>query len=52
MIVDTSALIAILQAEPEADLLLDAILQADQVQMSAATFVEAGVSLMLKETQS
>ena len=43
MIVDTSALIAILQAEPEADLLLDAILQADQVQMSAATFVEAGV---------
>ena len=43
MIVDTSALIAILQAELEADLLLDAILQADQVQMSAATFVEAGV---------
>lgn len=43
MILDTSALIAILQAEPEADRLLDAILQADQAQMSAATFVEAAI---------
>lgn len=43
MILDTSALIAILQAEPEADRLLDAILQAEQVQMSAATFVEAAI---------
>lgn len=43
MILDTSALIAILQAEPEADRLLDAILQAEQVQMSAATFAEAAI---------
>lgn len=45
MILDTSALIAILQAEPEADRLLDAILQAEQVQMSAATFVEAASAI-------
>lgn len=41
MIIDTSALVAILQSEPEADSLLDTLLQAPALRMSAATFVEA-----------
>lgn len=43
MIVDTSALIAILTGEPEADRLLEAIAGADSVQMSAATYVECSI---------
>ncbi|MGL5817996.1 MAG: type II toxin-antitoxin system VapC family toxin [Phycicoccus sp.] len=42
MIVDTSALVAILGAEPERDTFLGAIRSADQVAMSAATYVELG----------
>ena len=43
MVIDTSALVAILQAEPEADALSEAILAAASLQMSAATLVEAGI---------
>jgi ribonuclease VapC len=41
MIIDTSALVAILQSEPEAESLLDTLLRAPALRMSAATFVEA-----------
>lgn len=43
MILDTSALIAVLQAEPEADAVLAALERADSVSVSAATLVEACV---------
>lgn len=43
MIVDTSALMAILRLEPEARRLLEAIRKADRRAMSAATLVEVGV---------
>lgn len=43
MIIDTSALTAILTLEPEARRLLDAIKAADRRAMSAATLVEAGI---------
>jgi len=43
MIIDTSALMAILQLEPEAKRILDAIKAADRRAISAATFVEAGI---------
>lgn len=42
MIVDTSALIAILRDEPDAAVYAQAIEQADRRRMSAATFVEIG----------
>ncbi|MGL4745413.1 MAG: type II toxin-antitoxin system VapC family toxin [Dermatophilaceae bacterium] len=42
MIVDTSALVAIIGAEPERDTFLDAIRRADEVAMSAATYIELG----------
>lgn len=41
MIVDTSALVAILRAEPDAELYAAALADAGHVLMSAATFVEA-----------
>lgn len=41
MIVDTSALIAILAQEPEADALADALARAEAPMLSAATYVEA-----------
>lgn len=40
MIVDTSAIVAILTDEPAANALIDAILQADEVWISAATLVD------------
>ena len=43
MVIDTSALIAILQAEPEADALAEAVLAAPLRRLSAATLVEAGI---------
>lgn len=43
MIVDTSAVIAILFNEPDADVYAKAIAKADLRRMSAATFVEAAV---------
>lgn len=43
MIVDTSAVLAILLAEPEGDRFIDAITAADAPLMSAATFVECSV---------
>ena len=41
MILDTSAVIAILRAEPEAAALASAMTQADHLRMSAANYVEA-----------
>lgn len=43
MIVDTSALIAILAQEPGADALADALSRADSPALSAASYVEAAV---------
>lgn len=43
MIVDTSALVAIIADEPESQRLLRALASADSVQMSAATYVECGI---------
>lgn len=43
MIVDTSALIAILKGEPEAARLLDALLSARNARISAASLVEARI---------
>lgn len=43
MIVDTSALVAIIADEPEAERLLRALASAGSVQMSAATYVECGI---------
>ena len=41
--VDTSVLVAVLRGEPDADALLSALNDADAVQVSAASYVEAGV---------
>lgn len=43
MIVDTSALVAILTREPEADAFTEAIARADAPMLSAATYVETAV---------
>ena len=43
MIIETSAIIAILLGEPEAADFIDAILDAPAARMSAATYVEAAV---------
>lgn len=43
MIVDTSALVAIITGEPEAERLLEAIAGAGSARMSAATYVECGI---------
>lgn len=43
MIIDTSALIAILGDEPEAGVLADAIADADSLRISAATLLEASM---------
>lgn len=45
MIVDTSAIMAIILGEPEADRLLRAMGDATVVEMSAATYVECGIVL-------
>jgi ribonuclease VapC len=43
MVIDTSALIAILQGDPERHILIEAIDAADSRRMSAATFVEVSI---------
>lgn len=43
MIVDTSAIIAMLLGEPEADRILEAIATSPHPRMSAATYVECGI---------
>lgn len=43
MIVDTSALVAVLKGEPDADALMVALAAADDVRISAATLVETSV---------
>lgn len=43
MILDTSALIALIDGEPEADEFLDLIAHASQVSISAATYLEASI---------
>lgn len=43
MIVDTSAIVAILRAEPDADRYIEAIARAPDASMSAATYLECGV---------
>jgi ribonuclease VapC len=43
LIVDTSAIVAILRAEPDAEDYIDALAHAAAPQMSAATYVEAAV---------
>ena len=43
MIIDTSALLAVLFAEPEREAILEAMMTASDLRISAATYVEAGV---------
>ncbi len=43
MIVDTSALVAVLKGEPEAAAFLAAMVDADTVRMSAGTYLETGI---------
>ena len=43
MVVDTSALLAVLLDEPDSDIFLDAMLDAQRVRISAATAVELGI---------
>ena len=43
MIVDSSAIVAILLAEPERQVLLEAIQQAPEVAMTAASYLEVGL---------
>lgn len=45
MIVDTSALVAVLTGEPDAEHLLDVMIGADRLALSAASLVEASVVL-------
>lgn len=45
MIVDTSALVAILTGEPEGDDLLDRLVRAERPKISAATLLEASIVL-------
>ena len=49
IVVDTSALIAILEGEQDADLYAHAIAEADPPLISAATLVEAGVVLIHRQ---
>ncbi len=43
MILDTSALITLIEGEPEADMFLELIARSSQVSISAATYVEASI---------
>lgn len=43
MILDTSAIVAVIEDEPEADQFLALMLDAPRVRMSASTYVETGV---------
>ncbi|RJP32620.1 MAG: type II toxin-antitoxin system VapC family toxin [Candidatus Omnitrophota bacterium] len=48
MILDTSALIAILQNEPERNNLLDAIEKADLIKIASATVLEASIVMKIR----
>lgn len=48
MVVDTSALIAILLGEPERDGLVQLLAEAEDVLISAATLVEASIVMLVK----
>jgi len=43
MILDTSAIVAVIEGEPEADHFVALMLEAPRVRMSASTYVETGV---------
>lgn len=43
MIVDTSAIVAVLRGEPDADLYINALAQATQVRISAGTYLETSI---------
>ena len=48
MIVDSSALVAILRREPEADHFLRLVTESDTVRISAATYLEAAIVVDLR----
>lgn len=52
MVIDTSALVAIFLAEPERNLLLDLLLQAETRMISAATVLETGIVLEARRGES
>lgn len=52
MIVDSSALVAILTQEPEADTFADALSRADSPALSAATYVETAVVIDARRNPS
>ncbi len=45
MVLDTSAVLAVLQNEPERDAFIDRIAKTGQCRISAASYVEAGIAL-------
>jgi ribonuclease VapC len=45
MVIETSALIAVIAGEPEAETFLEAITEAPSASLSAASYVEAGIVL-------
>jgi ribonuclease VapC len=51
MVIDTSALVAVLEAEPEASRLVVALDAADDVRVSAATVVEAGIVVEARRSE-
>ncbi len=48
MVVDTSALVAVLLGEPERDLFIDALIEADDPLISTATLLEASIVMQAK----
>lgn len=52
MVIDTSALVAIFLAEPERKVLLDLLLQAESLMISAATVLETGIVLEARRGES
>ncbi len=52
MIVDTSAIIAILLGEPDADVLIETIAKAREVVMSAFSVLEAGIVIEAKKGEA
>ena len=51
MILDTSALLAVFQNEPERSLFLEAIEQAESVKISSATLLETEIVIMARYGQ-
>jgi ribonuclease VapC len=52
VVVDTSALLAVLFAEPERDAFIDLLADADDPLISAATLVEASIAMLAKTGES